>query len=146
MKTSPLSIFINFLSLLPGTLLTILTIAVAFLRFYDEQDFTILGQITEPRLWSNRLTVAALVVAVVNFGVVERSSCEAWNRRNRETNRLAEEERRRSEEATRADQERVERRYREIQRDAYGSVFRPTRNKSRKKPSRSGKRTIGWPS
>ncbi len=110
MKTSPLSIFINFLSLLPGTLLTILTIAVAFLRFYDEQDFTILGQITEPRLWSNRLTVAALVVAVVNFGV-------EWNRRNRETNRLAEEERRRSEEATRAENERVERRYREIQRD-----------------------------
>jgi len=30
------------------------------------------------------------VVAVVNFGVVERSSRAAWNRRNRETNRLAE--------------------------------------------------------
>ena len=74
--------WLNFLSLLPATLLTILTIAVAFLRFYDEQDFTLLGQITEPRLWSNRLTVAALVVAVVNFGV-------EWNRRNRETNRLA---------------------------------------------------------
>ena len=76
------SVWLNFLSLLPATLLTILTIAVAFLRFYDEQDFTLLGQITEPRLWSNRLTVAALVVAVVNFGV-------EWNRRNRETNRLA---------------------------------------------------------
>jgi len=117
MKISLLSVLINFLSLLPGTLLTLLTIAVAFLRFYDEQDFTILGQITEPRLWSNRLTVAALMVAVVNFGV-------EWNRRNRETNRLAEdearrseEERRRSEEETRADNERIERRYREIQRD-----------------------------
>jgi len=85
-----LPVWLNFLSLLPGTLLTLLTIAVAFLRFYDEQDFTLLGQIAQPRLWSNRLTVAALVVAVVNFGVVERSSCEAWNRRNRETNRLAE--------------------------------------------------------
>jgi len=85
-----LPVWLNFLSLLPGTLLTLLTIAVAFLRFYDEQDFTLLGQIAQPRLWSNRLTVAALVVAVVNFGVVERSSCAAWNRRNRETNRLAE--------------------------------------------------------
>ena len=74
--------WLNFLSLLPATLLTILTIAVAFLRFYDEQDFTLLGKIAEPRLWSNRLTVGALLVAVVNFGV-------EWNRRNRETNRLA---------------------------------------------------------
>ena len=74
--------WLNFLSLLPATLLTLLTIAVAFLRFYDEQDFTLLGQIAEPRLWSNRLTVGALLVAVVNFGV-------EWNRRNRETNRLA---------------------------------------------------------
>jgi len=34
-----------------------------------------------PALWSNRLTVAAFLVAVVNFGVVERSLCAAWNRR-----------------------------------------------------------------
>ena len=100
----------NFLSLLPATLLTLLTIAVAFLRFYDEQDFTLLGQIAQPRLWSNRLTLAALVVAVVNFGV-------EWNRRNRETNRLAQEDQRRSEDATRAENERIERRDREIQRD-----------------------------
>jgi len=97
MKTSP--VWLNFLSLLPATLLSLLTIAVAFLRFYDEQDFTILGQITEPRLWSNRLTVAALLVAVVNFGV-------EWNRRNRETNRLAE-----------AGERETEAREREIQRD-----------------------------
>jgi len=166
MKTS--LVWLNFLSLLPGTLLTLLTIAVAFLRFYDEQeqrssagkgsspelgsgaceprsvvsrrstdDFTLLGQITEPRQASNRLTVAALVVAVVNFGIVERSSCAAWNRRNRETNRLAQEDRRRSEEATRTENERVERRYREIQRDASGSVFRPTRSRSRKRTSSS---------
>jgi len=37
---------------------------VTFLRFYDEQDFTLLGQVAQPRLWSNRLTVAALLVAV----------------------------------------------------------------------------------
>ncbi|MDR9404345.1 MAG: hypothetical protein RI580_12990 [Halothece sp. Uz-M2-17] len=36
MKTS--LIWLNFLSLLPATLLSILTIAVAFLRFYDEQE------------------------------------------------------------------------------------------------------------
>jgi len=104
MKTSP--VWLNFLSLLPATLLSLLTIAVAFLRFYDEQDFTILGQITEPRLWSNRLTVGALLVAVVNFGV-------EWNRRNRETDRMAqageteaEERKRANRERNRADRER----------------------------------------
>ncbi|PNW62804.1 UNVERIFIED_CONTAM: hypothetical protein BEN50_04255 [Euhalothece sp. KZN 001] len=95
MKLSPGQVWLNFLSLFPGTLLTILTIAVAFLRFYDEQDFTILGQITEPRLWSNRLTLAALLVAVVNFGV-------QWNRRNRETDRLAQAGEREAEERERA--------------------------------------------
>ena len=99
MKLSSPRVWINFLALLPGTLLTLLTITVAFLRFYDEQDFTILGQITEPRLWSNRLTVAALMVAVVNFGVEEerprggflrKGTRDDWNRRNREANRLAE--------------------------------------------------------
>ncbi|PNW33950.1 UNVERIFIED_CONTAM: hypothetical protein BEN50_18500 [Euhalothece sp. KZN 001] len=97
MKTSP--VWLNFLSLLPATLLSLLTIAVAFLRFYDEQDFTILGQITEPRLWSNRLTLAALLVAVVNFGV-------EWNRRNRETDRLAQAGEREAEERNRATEER----------------------------------------
>ncbi|WP_256860744.1 PIG-L deacetylase family protein [Cylindrospermopsis raciborskii] len=42
--------WINFLSLLPGTVLTFLTITVAFLRFYDEQDFSVLGYITQPRV------------------------------------------------------------------------------------------------
>ncbi|MFP4320495.1 MAG: hypothetical protein ACLFQ7_16215, partial [Phormidium sp.] len=91
--------WLNFLSLLPGTILTVLTIAVAFLRFYDEQDFSLLGYITEPRTWSNRLTVAALLVAVVNFGV-------EWNRRNRETDRLAQAEQRRTEEKQRRTEER----------------------------------------
>jgi len=97
MKTSP--VWLNFLSLLPATLLSLLTIAVAFLRFYDEQDFTLLGQIAEPRLWSNRLTVGALLVAVVNFGV-------EWNRRNREANRLVEAGERETEERERAARER----------------------------------------
>jgi hypothetical protein len=86
--------WINFLVLLPGTALTVLTIAVAFLRFYDEQDFSFLGYIAQPRVWSNRLTVAAVVVAVVNFGV-------EWNRRNRETDRLAAEVNRRAAEVQR---------------------------------------------
>jgi len=80
---------------LPGTTLTVLTIAVAFLRFYDEQDFQFLQLITQPRDWSNRLTVAAFVVALVNFGV-------EWNGRNRETNRRNEAEQRRIEETERA--------------------------------------------
>jgi hypothetical protein len=41
----------------------------------NEQDFRSLGYLAQPRIWSNRLTVAALLVAVVNFGV-------GWNLRN----------------------------------------------------------------
>ena len=103
MNPSPYQPWVNLLTLLPGTSLTLLTIAVAFLRFYNEQDFHFLGYLTEPRVWSNRLTVAALVVAVVNFGV-------EWNLRNRETNRLAKEEQRRSEAEARAENERAEER------------------------------------
>ena len=88
-------VWLNFLALLPSTTLTVLTIAVAFLRFYDERDFQFLQLITNPRDWSNRLTVAAFVVALVNFGV-------EWNGRNREANRRAEAEQRRIEEAERA--------------------------------------------
>ena len=105
MNPSPYQPWVNLLTLLPGTSLTLLTIAVAFLRFYNEQDFRLLGYLTEPRVWSNRLTVAALVVAVVNFGV-------EWNLRNRETNRLAKEEQRRSEAEARAENERAEERNR----------------------------------
>ncbi|PNW62805.1 UNVERIFIED_CONTAM: hypothetical protein BEN50_04260 [Euhalothece sp. KZN 001] len=144
MKLSLGQVWLNFLSLFPGTLLTILTIAVAFLRFYDEQDFTILGQITEPRLWSNRLTVAALLVAVVNFGV-------EWNRRNRETNRLAEEDlrrseeaRRRSEEAARAENERIERRYREIQRDRAADEERNRAAEERERAARRARIQNRW--
>jgi hypothetical protein len=60
--------WVNFLSLIPGTTLTLLVISIAFLRFYAETDFTVLGQFASPRIWSNRLTVAALLVALVNFG------------------------------------------------------------------------------
>jgi cell division protein FtsB len=38
-------------------------------RFYDEQDFRILELIGQPRVWSNRLTVAAALVALVNFAL-----------------------------------------------------------------------------
>ena len=98
-------IWLNFLSLFPSTLLSVLTIAVAFLRFYDQEDFTFLATIEQPRVWSNRLTLAALVVALVAFGV-------EWDRRNREAAREAESERRRSAEAARAENERAEERNR----------------------------------
>ena len=74
--------WLNFLSLLPATVLTLLLISIAFLRFYDQTDFTFLGFITDPRAWSNRCTVAALVATLANFGF-------EWNRRNRETNQTA---------------------------------------------------------
>jgi hypothetical protein len=86
--------WLNFLSLIPATTVTVLLISIAFLRFYNEQDFTFLGLIANPRTWSNRLTVAALTAAVVNFGV-------EWDRRNREADRLAEEAQRRFEEEQR---------------------------------------------
>ena len=56
--------WLNFLSLVPATTVTLLLISIALLRFYNEQDFTFLGLIANPRIWSNRLTVAALVAAV----------------------------------------------------------------------------------
>ncbi|BAY51795.1 hypothetical protein NIES2134_106110 [Thermostichus vulcanus NIES-2134] len=90
-----MSRWINLLALLPNTLLTILVISIAFLRFYDQTDFTLLGYLAHPRTWSNRLTVAALLVAVVNLGV-------EWNRRNRETDRLVQAEAQRIAEAERA--------------------------------------------
>ena len=83
-----MKVWINFLALLPGTLITVLAIGIAFLRFYDERDFSFLGVINDPRVWSNRLTVAALLAALANFSV-------EWNRRNRETDRLAQAEQRR---------------------------------------------------
>ncbi len=109
-------VWINFLGLLPGSLVTVLAIAVAFLRFYDEQDFRFLSIVAQPQTWSNRLTVAALLAALANFGV-------EWNRRNREGNREAEagerETRREREEARRDQQaalrDRQEVRYRQAQ-------------------------------
>jgi uncharacterized protein YlxW (UPF0749 family) len=86
--------WVNFLSLLPGTTLSILVISIAFLKFYDERDFTFLGIITDSRSWSNRITLAALAFALANFGI-------EWNRRNRETDRLARTEQRRIEEEQR---------------------------------------------
>ena len=96
--------WVNFLSLLPGTTLSILVISIAFLRFYDERDFTFLGIITDSRSWSNRLTLAALIFALANFGI-------EWNRRNRETDRLACTEQRRVEE----EQRRIEEEQRRIE-------------------------------
>jgi hypothetical protein len=87
--------WVNFLSLLPGTGLTLLVISIAFLRVYDETDFLFLGYLANARLGRNRLTVAALLVALVNFGV-------EWDRRNQEADRRAEEEQQRLEEAERA--------------------------------------------
>lgn len=80
-------------------------ICIAFLRFYDETDFEFLGLIAQPRLWSNELTVAAILATLANFGV-------EWNRRNRETDRLAAAEQRRIEETARVENERTEERER----------------------------------
>ncbi len=94
-------VWLNFLALLPATGLTMLTIALAFLRFYDEQDFSVLELVAQPRIWSNRLTVAALLVALVNF-------CVEWNRRNRETSRFSRAETRAADERAETAQRRAE--------------------------------------
>ncbi len=90
--------WLNFLALVPSTVLTVLLIAVPFLRFYDQTDFEFLGFIAHPRIWSNRCTVAAILATLANFGV-------EWNRRNRETNRLAREAERRVEEEQRREED-----------------------------------------
>ncbi|UOO13284.1 hypothetical protein MT986_01685 [Synechocystis sp. PCC 6803] len=82
------------MALLPSSILTVLLITIAFLRFYDQTDFEFLGLVANPRQWSNGFTVAALLATLANFGV-------EWNRRNRETNRLAQEAQRRVEEGQR---------------------------------------------
>ncbi|MGF1519419.1 MAG: hypothetical protein ACFCVB_16685 [Nodosilinea sp.] len=94
MDLSKRQVWINFLGLLPGSSVTVLVITVAFLRFYDEKDFQFLSIVAQPQLWSNRLTVAALLAALANFGV-------EWNRRNREGNREAEAGEREAERAER---------------------------------------------
>ena len=86
------------MALVPSTVLTVLLIAVPFLRFYDQTDFEFLGFIAHPRIWSNRCTVAAILATLANFGV-------EWNRRNRETDRLAREAQRRIEEEQRREEE-----------------------------------------
>jgi hypothetical protein len=103
-------VWLNFLSLLPATTLAVLTLAIAFLRFYDVQDFPLLGFIANPRLWSNRLTVAAILAALVNFSV-------EWNRRNRETNRLVEAREREARRDREAAEREAEARERETRRD-----------------------------
>ncbi|UAJ74435.1 hypothetical protein IQE94_10065 [Synechocystis sp. PCC 7339] len=85
---------------------------MAFLRFYDQTDFEFLGLVANPRGWSNGLTVAALLATLANFGV-------EWNRRNRETNRLAQEEQRRAEDLTRAEDERAEEKQRRARAEEY---------------------------
>ena len=127
--------WVNLLTLLPGTSLTLLTIAVAFLRFYNEEDFRFLGYLAQPRVWSNRLTVAALVVAVVNFGV-------EWNLRNRETNRLAEAEQRSSEEAARAENERAEERERAARRARVEARCRAAQIRFQLEPSLGNRQSL----
>lgn len=99
-----MSRWVNFISLLPGTVLTILLILIAFLRFYDQTDFTLLGYLANPRDWSNRCTLAAILVAMVGF-------CAEWDRRNQEADRLAAAEYRRIEE----EQRRIEEEQRRIE-------------------------------
>ena len=143
MNPSPYQPWVNLLTLLPGTSLTLLTIAVAFLRFYNEQDFHFLGYLAQPRVWSNRLTVAALVVAVVNFGV-------EWNLRNRETNRLAQEEQRRAEEErrrgeaeARAANERAEERERAARRARVEARCRAAQIRFQLEPSQGNRQSLG---
>ena len=136
---------VNFLSLLPSTVLTVLIISIAFLRFYDERDFEFLGILAHPRAWSNRFTVAAFVAALANFGV-------EWNRRNRETERLvreenfrAEEKQRRAEEEQRRaeeEQRRVEEKEQAARRDRIQARYRIAQIQFQLEPSEAHRREL----
>ncbi|WP_035987304.1 hypothetical protein [Leptolyngbya sp. KIOST-1] len=139
-------VWINFLGLLPGSLVTVLAIAVAFLRFYDQQDFQFLSIVAQPQLWSNRLTVAALLAALANFGV-------EWNRRNREGDREAEardreaEARNRENERRERENERAEREARrnrqEARRDRQEIRYRKAQLRYQLDPSEPHRRELG---
>ena len=134
--------WLNFLGLLPSTILTLLLICIAFLRFYDETDFEFLGLIAQPRLWSNELTVAAILATLANFGV-------EWNRRNRETDRMAQEAQRRSEEEQRRNeaeerrvaQERADESRRTEERERRAAQERADRDRKAEERERTAGRT-----
>ncbi len=131
-------VWVNFLTLLPSTILTVLVISIAFLRFYDERDFEVLGFISQPRSWSNRFTVAAFLAALANFGV-------EWNRRNRETDRLAEAEQRRAEERDRRaeeEQRRAEERERAARRARIEARCRIAQIRFQLEPSEAHRREL----
>ena len=129
MKLANRQMWLNFLALVPSTVLTVLLIAVPFLRFYDQTDFEFLGFIAHPRIWSNRCTVAALLATLANFGV-------EWNRRNRETDRLAREAQRRIEEAQRRIEEEQRREEDEARRVAQEREARIREEEARKREDR----------
>jgi len=124
-------VWINFLGLLPGSLVTFLAIAVAFLRFYDEKDFRFLTLVAQPQIWSNRLTVAAILAALANFGV-------EWNRRNREGNREIEA---REREAERTERE-AERTEREARRDRQEVRYQKARIRYQLDPSEANRQEL----
>ncbi|PZO45576.1 MAG: hypothetical protein DCF17_01215 [Shackletoniella antarctica] len=124
-------VWINFLGLLPGSLVTVLAIAVAFLRFYDEKDFRFLTLVAQPQIWSNRLTVAAILAALANFGV-------EWNRRNREGNREIEA---REREAERTERE-AERTEREARRDRQEVRYQKARIRYQLDPSEANRQEL----
>ncbi|PZV20913.1 MAG: hypothetical protein DCF21_03555 [Leptolyngbya sp.] len=124
-------VWINFLGLLPGSLVTVLAITVAFLRFYDEKDFRFLTLVAQPQIWSNRLTVAAILAALANFGV-------EWNRRNREGNREIEA---REREAERTERE-AERTEREARRDRQEVRYQKARIRYQLDPSEANRQEL----
>lgn len=106
-------VWINFLGLLPGSLVTVLVIAIAFLRFYGEQDFQFLSIVASPSsgatdsLWQPSW-LHWLISALSGTVEIARGTL-----REREGNREAEERDRRVEETERE----AERAEREARRD-----------------------------
>ena len=95
---------VSLLGLLPRTLTTFLFALAALLRFYGITDTEFLHLTTLG--WSLLAFSLGSAALVVNLGLVELCSCEAWNAGYRSRNREAEEREREARRDDLADEER----------------------------------------
>ncbi|MFQ4137466.1 hypothetical protein PGN35_014210 [Nodosilinea sp. PGN35] len=98
------------MGLLPGTLVAVLAIAVAFLRFYDTQDFILLGFIARPQLWSTdspwRPSWLHWLTSALS-GTVEIERQTAWLKKSNEELKKSNEDYERKTEAIKKQNERL---------------------------------------
>ncbi|AFY60792.1 hypothetical protein [Synechococcus sp. PCC 6312] len=89
-----MKLWLTFLSVLPGTLLTVLVAVTAALRFYEPADFSLQFTPEVFREWSLWAFAATLLVAVVDLGLKWFNGNVARNREDQARNREIEREQR----------------------------------------------------